>query len=203
MNNFQPFTYHLYHQITNTHYYGARYCKNANPSDLWTTYFSSSKIVKQMIKDFGKDSFTFEVRKIFKDTYNTLLWEHTVLRRLGVTKRTDWLNRTDNHTKFKCPDKHSDKSKSLMSQKLKGRIFTDEHKQNKSIATTQQWIRQRANGYKRPQSATDASNLWRENNYDSFYSKERNDKMAKSKTGKKRKYLEDGSYIMVDPNQLQ
>ena len=34
------------------------------------------------------------------------------------------------------------------------------------------------------------------------YSTERNAKMAASKRGKKRKYLPDGSFIMVDPSNL-
>ena len=60
-----PYTYHLYHIPTGLHYYGVRWAKNCAPSDLWSTYFSSSKAVKKLIKEYGKDSFIAKVRKVF------------------------------------------------------------------------------------------------------------------------------------------
>ena len=61
-----PFTYLIKHIPTNKYYYGVRFRKNCNPNDLWTKYFTSSKKVKLLIKKYGKKSFIFEIRKIFK-----------------------------------------------------------------------------------------------------------------------------------------
>jgi hypothetical protein len=57
-----------------------------------------------------------------------------------------------------------------------------------------------------PLTAVDNMLLTRQRKIDSGeinpYSTERNAKMALSKTGKKRKYLPDGTFIMIDPNNL-
>lgn len=88
----QAYTYHLYHTPTKQNYYGVRYAKGCTPSDLWKTYFSSSKKVSELIRVFGKDSFVATVRKIFDCPKKALLWEDNVLRRIGAVNRTDWLN---------------------------------------------------------------------------------------------------------------
>ena len=87
------FTYLIVNKVTNNVYYGARYARGCDPSDLWTTYFTSSKIVKLAIKKYGVDSFVVEVRKTFGSDYKRCLkWEHTVLRRLKVNTRGDFYN---------------------------------------------------------------------------------------------------------------
>ena len=57
-----PFTYLIKHIPTNRYYYGSRYGKECHPKDLWTTYFTSSKKVKALIRKslvcwFGGPSF--------------------------------------------------------------------------------------------------------------------------------------------------
>jgi NUMOD3 motif/Putative endonuclease segE, GIY-YIG domain len=95
-----PFTYLLKHIPTNKYYYGVRYRKGCHPKDLWKTYFTSSKKVKGLIKKYGKKSFIFEIRKIFKTQQQALNWEHKVLKKMKVIHRNDFLNQTDN----KCFD---------------------------------------------------------------------------------------------------
>jgi hypothetical protein len=90
------YTYLITCLKNNQHYYGVSFKANTKPEDLWTTYFTSSKQVKKLIKEFGVDSFKVEVRKIFNDVNKARLWEHKVLRRLKVAKRSDFINRTDN-----------------------------------------------------------------------------------------------------------
>lgn len=68
----QPFTYLIKHIPTSKVYYGLRYAKKCHPSDLWTTYFTSSYDVEKLIEKDGKDAFLFEVRKIFNDTKKQL-----------------------------------------------------------------------------------------------------------------------------------
>ncbi len=87
-----PYTYYLRNKITGEKYYGVRYAKGCKPAELWTTYFSSSKVVARRIASYGKDSFEFEVRKVFATAQQARNWEERVLRRLGILHRADWLN---------------------------------------------------------------------------------------------------------------
>ena len=91
-----PFTYLIKHIPTNKFYYGVRFRKNCNPNDLWTKYFTSSKKVKSLIKKYGKKSFIFEIRKIFKTAKEALNWEYKVLKKMKVIHRKDFLNLSDN-----------------------------------------------------------------------------------------------------------
>jgi hypothetical protein len=91
-----PFTYLLKHIPTNKYYYGVRFKKGCNPQDLWTKYFTSSKKVKGLIRKYGKKSFIFEIRKIFKNPNQAINWENKVLRRMKVIYRNDFLNLTNN-----------------------------------------------------------------------------------------------------------
>ena len=61
----RPYTYRIKFTKTNEYYYGVRHSKNCDPSDLWVTYFTSSKTVKDLIKMHGKENFVTEIRKIF------------------------------------------------------------------------------------------------------------------------------------------
>lgn len=95
-----PFTYCITHIPTNRRYYGCRYAKGCDPSDLGNTYYTSSKHVKQMICDEGVENFTFEIRKIFNDIETCKKHEHTVLRRLNAAKSDNWLNRHNSGNGF-------------------------------------------------------------------------------------------------------
>lgn len=92
----QPYTYLVKNTQTNQVYYGCRYAKGCNPSEFWVTYFSSSKYVKELIEQYGKESFVFEIRKTFTSVANARLWEHKVLRRMKVVKDNRFINKTDN-----------------------------------------------------------------------------------------------------------
>jgi predicted nucleic acid-binding Zn ribbon protein len=87
------YTYYLYHIPTQVHYYGCRYAVGCDPNDLGITYFSSSTKVHKLIELYGKDSFTYEVRKIFgNEPIMAQEYEKKVLRRLKVLYRDNWLN---------------------------------------------------------------------------------------------------------------
>lgn len=89
----QPFTYLIKHIPTGKVYYGLRYAKKCHPSDLWTTYFTSSYDVQKLIERDGKGAFLFEIRRIFTDTKKAIEWEKRVLRRMKVIRREDFINR--------------------------------------------------------------------------------------------------------------
>jgi len=90
----KPFTYLLYHIPSGKWYYGVKYAVGCNPTDLWTTYFSSSEPVKALIEEYGKDSFKVEVRRTFNTTEEALYWESRVLCRMKVVTNPMCLNRS-------------------------------------------------------------------------------------------------------------
>lgn len=91
MKTYKPFTYRIGWSNANLNYYGARYAKNAHPSELWSTYFTSSKTVMKLRKEFGEPDI-IEVRKVFETKEDTVAWEHKVLLRLKVNISTKWVN---------------------------------------------------------------------------------------------------------------
>ena len=91
-----PYTYLLKHLPTGKVYYGCRFAKNCDPSEFWVKYKTSSKYVKELIDQYGEDTFVFEIRKTFNDVKSCRLWETRVLKRMDVVNRDIFLNKTDN-----------------------------------------------------------------------------------------------------------
>ena len=121
--------------MNNKFYYGVRWGNKVPPSeDLWVKYFTSSKVIKNLINQYGKDAFLFEVRKVFTTKQEAIAWEETVLRRLKVLKSPDtWLNkciskaiRYDIHPKKGTV--MSDEIKAKISSSLKGYKHSEQTK---------------------------------------------------------------------------
>lgn len=93
-----PYTYLITFKETKQKYYGVRYAKNCHPSDLWNTYFTSSKVVQVLLTQYGPSAFTVEIRKVFQTQEAACKWENKVLRRLKVHLREDYLNICHNYT---------------------------------------------------------------------------------------------------------
>lgn len=91
-----PYTYLLINKATKQVYYGCRYAKGCNPDDLWVTYFSSSKYVKELIQEHGIDSFEHKIRRTFSSAELARNWENRVLKRMKVINDNRFLNKTDN-----------------------------------------------------------------------------------------------------------
>lgn len=96
MNNIVAYTYRIKCKVTGKSYYGIKYSRDCNTSDLWNTYFTSSKYVHELIKKYGKYSFLVEIRKTFSDIEKARKWESEVLRRLKVRNNDNWINCHDN-----------------------------------------------------------------------------------------------------------
>lgn len=131
-----PYTYCVTHVPSGRRYYGVRTKRGCHPSDLWVTYFTSSRVVHGLIERDGHDSFTFEVRREFDSPAAALLWEDRVLRRLQVLRRTDWLNATIGGSLFRGPDHHSKKTKEKMSAAWATRVVSDQTRQKLSVMNT-------------------------------------------------------------------
>lgn len=141
MAQHSPYTYLIGWTKHDLWYYGVQYNSKARPENLWTTYFTSSKIVKTTREKYGEPD-VIEVRKVFSNKDNARLWEHKVLRRIGARKSKRWLNQTDNlHHYPRSPKSPWNKGKKLsIEQKekirdsLKGRTLSDEHRAKMSAA---------------------------------------------------------------------
>lgn len=91
----KAYTYYIAWTEHDTHYYGVRTAAIEEPhKDLWHTYFTSSKYVKDFREKNGEPDIV-EIRKIFDNREKALLWETQVLTKLNVRKNSKWLNRYD------------------------------------------------------------------------------------------------------------
>jgi len=88
-----PYTYLIGWSSLKVFYYGVRYAKNCNPSDLWVTYFTSSKYVAAFREIHGEPDI-IQIRKQFPDNKaRAILWEDNVIMKLRLHRRFDFLNK--------------------------------------------------------------------------------------------------------------
>jgi len=106
---YTPFTYCITFTITGQKYYGVRYAKNCHPSQLWTTYFTSSSIIKNLINLHGTDVFLYEIRKTFLSATDACNYEHKFLTKINAAKNPKWLNLSNSGGKFHCTPESSAK----------------------------------------------------------------------------------------------
>ena len=127
--NYTPFVYLLKFKPTGQLYYGSRTKKNCQITDLWTTYFSSSKVIKDLIKEFGKDAFEYEIRKTFETKEEAISYEHRILKRINAKKNPMFLNRNNGGKSFignQYGARASDETRQKMSNSALGRVKTPE-----------------------------------------------------------------------------
>lgn len=90
-----PYVYLIGWTDANKSYIGCQYHANANPKDLWTTYFTSSKEVLNMREEHGEPD-VIRVLKTFSDRDAAYTYETKILRRLNARKHPRLLNRQNN-----------------------------------------------------------------------------------------------------------
>lgn len=121
----QPFTYLIGWPEHNLFYYGVKYAKGCKPSDLWTTYFTSSKYVHEKRKEHGEPTLV-EIRKVFNNELEARNWETRVLTRIDAQHHPKFLNRT-NIRGF--PTEKTREHIEKIAAKLRGRKLSPEHKE--------------------------------------------------------------------------
>ncbi len=90
-----PYTYLITHKATGKKYYGCRYKKYCHPTDLWTTYFTSSNIISDLILKEGKDAFDYKVDKIFDNIKDCRNYEKKILIKNDASHNSIWFNLTN------------------------------------------------------------------------------------------------------------
>jgi len=145
-----PFTYLLRFKPTGQLYYGSRYGKGCHPEQLWTSYFTSSKKIKTLIEQHGKESFEFEIRKTFTTRESAREWETRFLCKVKAAQSNLWLNQHNGAKNFFCLGHHGlIGHKQSEETKLKRRLanlgkkrpeFSEEHKNKLSqSAKNRRW----------------------------------------------------------------
>src|SRR5208337_785313 len=81
----------------NKWYYGCRYAKKSDPSELWVKYKTSSLHIKRFVAKHG-DPNVIQIRRLFNDPWKCILYEQKVLRRLDVEHDKRFLNAKNSTT---------------------------------------------------------------------------------------------------------
>lgn len=87
-----PYTYIITHMPSGWRYYGSRYSKHCQPTDLWTEYFTSSQKVKELIIQDGVNAFTVSIRKTFATVAECRCWESRFLHKIDARSNPMWIN---------------------------------------------------------------------------------------------------------------
>ena len=98
-----PFVYLTGWSSFDTWYIGVRYANRCSPSELWTTYFTSSKHVRKFRTEHGEPD-VVRVLKTFENGSDARLYESRINRRLAVPSQK-FLNRHDGGIGWSTYDK--------------------------------------------------------------------------------------------------
>lgn len=148
-----PYTYLIGWSTHNTYYYGCRYAAGCTPSDLWITYFTSSKRVRGVREQLGEPD-VVQVRTLFEDPHSCIRHEARVLRRL--VGRPNFLNKNvagaivGGNTSPRT-EKQRASARQLMSNLSKGLWYTDGVGMKRIVAGAdipQGWYRGYPDSYK-------------------------------------------------------
>lgn len=91
MTIYKPYTYLIGWSDQQKFYYGVRFAKNCNPSDLWVKYFTSSEPVAEFRKEYGEPDI-IQIRKTFNSKESAILWEQKVLIKINARYNPLFLN---------------------------------------------------------------------------------------------------------------
>jgi hypothetical protein len=125
-----PYTYIITHLPTGKRYYGSRYSYQCKPTDLWIKYFTSSQVVRDLIKQDGVNAFSIEIRKTFTTVKECRSWESRFLHKIDARFNDKWLNAHNGGSDFYNVSLASDITKQRMSEVRLGKPKSESMKQN-------------------------------------------------------------------------
>ena len=120
-------------------YYGYRSANKTSPEDdLWKHYFTSSKAIQELRKQYGDDQFIATIDKTFATAEEAYEYETKFLTENDCVKSDDWLNRQCfpmfNDNKGRKMPERSEEHRRKLSEAHKGKKLSEEHKRKVSEA---------------------------------------------------------------------
>jgi hypothetical protein len=129
-----PYTYFIRWTELDLNYYGRRTAKDCRPEEFFVKYFTSSKLVWDVIAEHGMPD-VIKIHKIFVDVDSCKIQEERFLKRVNAARSLRWLNQTNGDKKFDTTGKPLSKShKQKISQKGTGKKHSTETKLKQSRA---------------------------------------------------------------------
>lgn len=129
MDIYPSYTYYLRWTSQNKSYYGVRTANKAAPhDDLWTNYFTSSKLVAALREEHGEPDVIL-IDEVFQTPEDAIAYEVAFLQGNGW-QSDEWLNQACFPTRNMAGYTHTQETKNKISKARKGMVFSEEHKQN-------------------------------------------------------------------------
>jgi hypothetical protein len=168
---------------TNQYYIGYRGSKNATPDDLFTTYFTSSKVIARLIKEYGVEKFDKEILAEFNTGVEAYEYEQQLLREHDVESNNQMLNKRLTSCSLDAFKKHTDKTRAQMSESRRQLWADSEYKEKVSSAVKNSWKDPaRALSLKttefRQLKSQQSKELWQDPDYLEKYTKAHSDAMS-------------------------
>ena len=168
---------------TNQYYIGYRGSKNATPNDLFTTYFTSSKVISNLIKEHGVDKFAKEILAEFingSDAYN---FEQQLLREHDVEANSQMLNKRLTSCALDTFKTHTKKTKEQMSESRKSLWENNEYRSKTSNSIKRSWENpDRIKSLQTPEfrqlKSQQSKELWKDSAYLEKYTQAHSEAMA-------------------------
>jgi hypothetical protein len=88
----KAFTYSIREISTGRWYYGVRYAEGCSPSDMFTTYFTSSSVLDPLIRN-SPHKFSYKIKRKFSCKIEAQEWECKILKRTGAAKHPNSFNK--------------------------------------------------------------------------------------------------------------
>lgn len=124
------YVYKLTFIPTNQYYIGYRGSKTSNPMDLLTTYFTSSKVVKKLISEYGVENFKKEILAEFESGLDAYEYEQKLLVEHNVECNIQMLNKRLTSFSLGAFKNHTAKTKEKMRKSRKS-LWGDENYRSK------------------------------------------------------------------------
>lgn len=131
MNTYLPFIYLIGWTDLNAWYVGVRFARGTTPLNLWTTYFTSSKVVAELRENYGEPDIVEVVATGSRTEVIEL--EELMIRSNRLHFDPSWLNRGCHRACDHKGRKRSDEFKAKVSASLTGigkPAFTEQHRAN-------------------------------------------------------------------------
>jgi hypothetical protein len=168
---------------TDQYYIGYRGSKNATPSDLLATYFTSSKVVARLIKEHGVDKFAKEILAEFDTGVEAYEYEQQLLREHDVEANTQMLNKRLTSCALDTFKYHTEKTRAQMSESRRLLWEDPEYRDSVADAVRQSWQDPaRADSLKTPEfrqlKSQQSKELWKDPAYLEKYAQAHSESMA-------------------------